>query len=136
MSFFPSLTAYTQITTAGCFLPSSPQAPLQGNVTLRLLRCSSPTSLSASVTEILLSRTSFLHPTHQRNTIVPDCFRSPPSWRGYPALDPMYNMSVFRVHGITVVLGFGKGVLKCVKTTFLLQFVFRLFQEFGSVPGT
>jgi len=88
MSFFPSLTAYTQITTAGCFLPSSPQAPLQGNVTLRLLRCSSPTSLSASVTEILLSRTSFLHPPHQRNTPVADCFRSPPSWRGYPALDP------------------------------------------------
>jgi hypothetical protein len=24
-----------------------------------------------------------------------------------------------------------KGVIKCVKTTFLLQFIFRLFQEFG-----
>ena len=45
-------------------------------------------------------------------------------------------MSVFRVHGITVVLDFGKGVMKCVKTTFLMQFVFRLFEEFGSVPGT
>jgi len=30
-----------------------------------------------------------------------------------------------------VVLDFGKGVIKCVKTTFLLQFSFTLFQEFG-----
>ena len=28
-----------------------------------------------------------------------------------------------------MVTDFGKGVLKCVKTTFLLQFIFRLFQE-------
>ena len=42
-----------------------------------------------------------------------------------------HNTSVFRAHGITVVLDFGKGVIKCVKTTFLLQFSFTLFQEFG-----
>ena len=28
-------------------------------------------------------------------------------------------------------LDFGKGMIECVKTTFLLQFIFRLFQEFG-----
>lgn len=30
-----------------------------------------------------------------------------------------------------MVLDFGKGVIKCVKTTFPLQFIFRLFQESG-----
>ena len=25
----------------------------------------------------------------------------------------------------------GKGVMKCIKNAFLLQFIFRLFQEFG-----
>jgi hypothetical protein len=28
-----------------------------------------------------------------------------------------------------VVLDFGKGVIKCEKTTFLLQYIFGLFQE-------
>jgi hypothetical protein len=30
-----------------------------------------------------------------------------------------------------VVLDFGKSVMKCVKTTSQLQFIFTLFQEFG-----
>ena len=36
-----------------------------------------------------------------------------------------------RLQGITVVRGFGKGVMKCVKNAFLLKFIFRLFQEFS-----
>jgi hypothetical protein len=36
-----------------------------------------------------------------------------------------------RLQRITVILDFGKVVIKCVNTAFLLKFIFRLFQEFG-----